>query len=160
MKNFQLYHYQKVLQKTIKKFLNTSYFKKPIPLSQSVVNYELKKFRFDRSEIKKLIDEDLISGLTEITFQSILRDLQKYCNQKYEIYFCGGGTKNNYLMDRFKELNIENLQFFKTSDLGIDPLDVEAMTFAWLAKKRLEKQKIKLKTKALEINKKYTYFRN
>ena len=45
-------------------------------------------------------------------------------------------------MDRFNELNIENLQFFKTSDLGIDPLDVEAMTFAWLAKKRLEKQKI------------------
>ena len=87
---------------------------------------------------------DLISGLTEITFQSILRDLKKFCNKKYEIYFCGGGTKNNYLMDRFNELHLENLQFFKTSDLGIDPLDVEAMTFAWLAKKRLEKQKIKL----------------
>jgi 1,6-anhydro-N-acetylmuramate kinase len=47
-------------------------------------------------------------------------------------------------MDRFSELNIENLQFFKTTNLGIDPLDVEAMTFAWLAKKRLEKQKIRL----------------
>ena len=35
-------------------------------------------------------------------------------------------------------------KLFKTSDLGIDPLDVEAMTFAWLAKKRLEKEKIKL----------------
>ncbi len=133
-----------VLENTIKKFLNTSYFKKPIPKSQSVENYDLRKLRFDPSEKKKLKDEDLISGLTEITFQSILRDLQKYCNQKYEVYFCGGGTKNNYLMDRFTELNIENLQFFKTSDLGIDPLDVEAMTFAWLAKKRLEKQKIKL----------------
>ena len=47
-------------------------------------------------------------------------------------------------MNRFKELNIENLKFFTTSDVGIDPLDVEAMTFAWLAKKRLEKQKIEL----------------
>jgi anhydro-N-acetylmuramic acid kinase len=133
-----------VLENTIKKFLNTSYFKKPIPKSQSVENYDLKKFRFDSSELKKLKDEDLISGLTEITFQSILRDLQKYCKKKYEIYFCGGGTKNNYLMDRFQELNLENMQFFKTSELGIDPLDVEAMTFAWLAKKRLEKQKIDL----------------
>ena len=133
-----------VLKNTIKKFLNTSYFKKPIPKSQSVENYDLKKFRFDPSEMKNLRDVDLISGLTEITFQTILRDLEKYCKKKYKIYFCGGGTKNNYLMDRFKELDLENLQFFKTSDLGIDPLDVEAMTFAWLAKKRLEKQKIKL----------------
>ena len=133
-----------VLKNTIKKFLNESYFKRPIPKSQTVENYDLRKFKFDPLEIKKLKDEDLISGLTEITFQSILRDLKKYCNKKYEIYFCGGGTKNNYLMDRFNELHIENLQFFKTSDLGIDPLDVEAMTFAWLAKKRLEKQKIKL----------------
>ena len=133
-----------VLKNTIKKFLNESYFKRPIPKSQTVENYDLRKFKFDPLEIKKLKDEDLISGLTEITFQSILRDLKRYCNQKYEIYFCGGGTKNNYLMDRFNELHIENLQFFKTSDLGIDPLDVEAMTFAWLAKKRLEKQKIKL----------------
>ena len=134
----------KVLENTIKKFLNTSYFKKPIPKSQSVENYDLKKFRFDRSEIKKLKDEDLISGLTEITFQAILRDLQKYCKKKYEIFFCGGGTNNDYLMDRFKELDLENLQFFETSDLGINPLDVEAMTFAWLAKKRIEKQKIEL----------------
>jgi 1,6-anhydro-N-acetylmuramate kinase len=47
-------------------------------------------------------------------------------------------------MNKFKELKLGNFKFFKTSDLGIDPLDVEAMTFAWLAKKRIEKQKIKL----------------
>ena len=133
-----------VLENTIKKFLSTSYFKKPIPKSQSVENYDLKKLSFNPSEIKELKDVDLISGLTEITFQSILRDLQKHCKKRYEIYFCGGGTENNYLMDKFKELNLENLQFFKTSDLGINPLDVEAMTFAWLAKKRVEKQKIDL----------------
>ena len=133
-----------VLKNSIKKFLNTSYFKKPIPKSQSVENYDLKKFKFDPSEKKKLKGVDLISGLTEITFLLILRDLEKYCKQKYEIYFCGGGTKNDYLMDKFKELKLKNLKFFKTSDLGIDPLDVEAMTFAWLAKKRIEKQKIKL----------------
>ncbi len=133
-----------VLKTSIKKFLNSSYFKKSIPKSQSVENYDLEKFRFDLLEKKKFKDVDLISGLTEITFQSILRDLQKYCTQDYEIYFCGGGTKNDYLMDKFKKLNLANLQFFKTSNLGIDPLDVEAMTFAWLAKKRLEKQKIKL----------------
>ena len=43
-----------VLENTIKKFLNTSYFKKPIPKSQTVENYDLRKFRFDPSEIKKL----------------------------------------------------------------------------------------------------------
>jgi 1,6-anhydro-N-acetylmuramate kinase len=47
-------------------------------------------------------------------------------------------------MNKFKELNLRNLKFFKTSDLGIDPLDVEAITFAWLAKKRIEKQTINL----------------
>ena len=133
-----------VLKTSIKKFLNTSYFKKQIPKSQSVENYDLKKFKFDLLEKKNLKDVDLISGLTEITFQSIIRDLQKHCKQKYEIYFCGGGTKNDYLMNKFKELKLGNFKFFKTSDLGIDPLDVEARTFAWLAKKRIEKQRIKL----------------
>lgn len=132
------------LKNSIKKFLNTSYFKKEIPKSQSVENYDLRKFKIEINEKKKLKDEDLISGLTEITFQAILKDLQKYCSGFYEVYFCGGGTKNDYLMSKFEDLKYENLKFFKTSDIGVDPLDVEAMTFAWLAKKRLEKQKIRL----------------
>ena len=81
--------------------------------SQTVENYDLRKFKFDPSEVK--VKEEVLISSNRNCISINLRDLQKYCNKKYEIFFCGGGTKNNYLMDRFKELNIENLQFFKTS---------------------------------------------
>ena len=47
-------------------------------------------------------------------------------------------------MKKFKDLNIPNLKFFVTVEIGLNPMDIEAMTFAWLAMQRLSKQKIYL----------------
>jgi anhydro-N-acetylmuramic acid kinase len=132
------------LTRTINTFLKKDYFNKDIPKSQSIENYNLKDIKINTQEKAFYKNEDLIAALTEITFQSILKDLKKYCKDNYEIYFCGGGTKNNFLMKKFKDLSIPNLKFFVTNEIGLNPMDIEAMTFAWLAMQRLSKQKIYL----------------
>ena len=45
------------LKNSIKKFLNTSYFKKEIPKSQSVENYDLRKFKFEITTLRKDIHQ-------------------------------------------------------------------------------------------------------
>jgi anhydro-N-acetylmuramic acid kinase len=84
--------------------------------------------------------------MTEITALSIARDLIKFCNmQKVEIYICGGGSKNEFLIERLKNHLSDNFKIKKINSLGIDPMLIEACTFAWLGKKRIEKKKINLR---------------
>jgi anhydro-N-acetylmuramic acid kinase len=53
---------------------------------------------------------------------------------------CGGGAKNTFLVERIKALmpNIE-IAIANNSD------QIEAMTFAWLAYKRVHNEKVNLK---------------
>jgi anhydro-N-acetylmuramic acid kinase len=56
------------------------------------------------------------------------------------VLLCGGGPKNTFLVERFKVLmpGIE-VAIAQNADM------IEAMTFAWLAYKRLHKEKVNLK---------------
>ena len=53
-----------------------------------------------------------------------------------EIYLCGGGALNNFLIERLKSL-MPNTQTQLTDVLGIATQHVEAAAFAWLAKQSL-----------------------
>ena len=84
--------------------------------------------------------------MTEITAKSIANDLKKFCNnEELEIYLCGGGSKNKFLISRIKKHINSNWKIMNTNKLGLDPMLVEACTFAWLGKMRLEKKRINLK---------------
>ena len=61
-----------------------------------------------------------------------------------EIYICGGGAHNSFLMKNLKA-NFETISVETTSNLGIEPDWVEAAAFAWMAKQTT--QGIKLETK-------------
>ena len=132
------------LEKIIEKVLSSDYFKETLPKSQSILNFNFKKI--SKSNLKKSSFADWTFAMTEITALSIARDLIKFCNmQKVEIYICGGGSKNEFLIERLKNDLSDNFIIKKINSLGIDPMLIEACTFAWLGKKRIEKKKINLR---------------
>jgi anhydro-N-acetylmuramic acid kinase len=76
--------------------------------------------------------EDIIATLTEITVEGIAEFVRRFGKQVEEIYLCGGGAKNLYIMSRLR-------QFFPQADvesteaLGYDPDYLEALLWAYLA---------------------------
>ena len=83
-----------------------------------------------------VIETGQIIRETSIT---ITDDIMKYAYKFSEVIICGGGTKNTTLIKIIKQI-LTNFKITTTSDYGLSPDCIEAVTFAWLAKKRLENQ--------------------
>jgi anhydro-N-acetylmuramic acid kinase len=88
--------------------------------------------------------EDIQATLLHLTAQSALEALVRHAPQTQKLIVCGGGAKNNALMNLLK---VKAQYFFKepleitTSDTaGIDPQLVEGLAFAWLAWAHKEKR--------------------
>jgi len=82
--------------------------------------------------------QDVQRTLVELTAQSISNEVLKFNTDV--VLLCGGGAKNSFLVDRIKALmpNIE-IAIAQNAD------EIEAMTFAWLAYKRIHNEKVNLK---------------
>jgi anhydro-N-acetylmuramic acid kinase len=88
--------------------------------------------------------EDVQATLLHLTAHSALEALARHSPQTQKLIICGGGARNNALMNLFK---VMSQHFFKqpleikTSDsAGIDPQLVEGLAFAWLAWAHKEKR--------------------
>ncbi|MEE9327350.1 MAG: anhydro-N-acetylmuramic acid kinase [Cocleimonas sp.] len=77
--------------------------------------------------------EDIQATLTEITALSISDNIKQYS----ELYVCGGGLRNKFLMERISH-HLPETSISSTKTLGIDPDWMEAIAFAWLAKRTFE----------------------
>ncbi len=80
---------------------------------------------------------DIQSTLCDVTAISIINAINQYAGDTDEIFICGGGVHNKELMRRLRTLT--PIPIASTETLGMDPDWVEAITFAWLAKRRLDK---------------------
>jgi len=85
-----------------------------------------------------ILAEDVQRTLVELTALSISNEVLKF-NTDVTL-LCGGGAKNCFLVERIKALmpNVE-VAIAQNAD------EIEAMTFAWLAYKRMHKEKVNLK---------------
>ena len=132
------------LTKTIDFLIKKPFFNLETPKSDSTENYDFSKLFIKDSNISKF---DWISAMTEITALTLVNSLIKNCSsKKLNIYICGGGSKNSYLIKRIKTKLPRDWSIGNTKALGIDPMFVETSTFGWLAKQRLENKKIDLKS--------------
>jgi len=75
--------------------------------------------------------EDVQATLLAFTVETIKSSLQKV-TEAQQIFVCGGGANNNYLMNCLAEA-LPEYEVSTTSRLGIDPDWVEATAFAWMA---------------------------
>jgi anhydro-N-acetylmuramic acid kinase len=122
----------------LKKLLNDPFFKKRPPKSTGREYFNLEWLRtFSLSEIPPA---DVQRTLLEFTAQSIVNAIKNFTPvKKGEIIICGGGTHNLFLIERIAALTAD-FSVLSSADLGIGPDWVEAMAFAWLAKRTLNKK--------------------
>ena len=105
-----------ILEQSLENFLNNNSNKKK---SFDVTD-------FDISFIRGLSLSDVAATLTEFTAQ-ILSKYLLYNN----IYLCGGGRKNQFLIDRIRMVSKKNIKLI--DELDIDGDFVESQAFAYLA---------------------------
>ena len=83
---------------------------------------------------------DIQATLLEVTAISISQGIKLAATSTRldidEIFVCGGGSKNPYLMKRLAQL-MDAATVAKTDVLGVDADWVEAIAFAWLARQTL-----------------------
>jgi len=92
-----------------------------------------------RSSVCSLVmEQDVQRTLVELTALSISNEVLK--SNTDVVLLCGGGAKNSFLVERIKALmpNVE-VAIAQNAD------EIEAMTFAWLAYKRVHKEVVNLK---------------
>jgi len=82
--------------------------------------------------------EDIQRTLLELTAVSISNEVLKF--NRDIVLLCGGGAKNRFLAERIKSL-MPNVEVAIAGNADM----IEAMTFSWLAYKRLHKEEVNLK---------------
>ena len=83
---------------------------------------------------------DVQATLLELTVQTIRSEIGKLL-QSGEVIVCGGGARNTALMKRLQE-TLPNFTLHTSTDYGIHADCVEAVAFAWMAKKTLQRETV------------------
>jgi len=111
------------LQLLIKNF----YKKENNVLKKTIQSFDTKHFDF--SFVQNLTLEDGAATLTEFTSQIIIDAIKEKNLDKFKIILCGGGRKNNFLVEKLKKkFSLELID-----DRGVDGDFVESQAFAYLA---------------------------
>jgi len=120
--------------------LNDTYFKKLPPKSTGREYFNDTWFANHLPIFNSIKDEDIQRTLLELTAKTISNDVKN--SDAGLLIVCGGGAKNSFLMQRISELC--KIKVMSSDKFGISSEFMEAMAFAWLAYKRVHKQKVKL----------------
>ena len=75
---------------------------------------------------------DVLATLLEFTAQTIAQGIKRWGHSDGELFLCGGGAHNIYLVERIQH-HLPELKIGRTDDLGIPTDIVEASAFAWIA---------------------------
>jgi anhydro-N-acetylmuramic acid kinase len=88
-------------------------------------------------DINALKTEDVQATLCELTASTIADAIQASNTAVQRVLVCGGGVHNSCCMQRLQQ-HLRDVAVESTANYGIHPDWVEAMAFAWLAKRNLE----------------------
>lgn len=113
--------------------LNDPYFKRQSPKS---VDRNYFNLAWLQQHKPKGTPEDIQATLTELTVISIANAVRDTSNESCEIFICGGGIHNTFLLQRLQQ-QLPNHPIKSTESIGLHPNQVEAATFAWLARQTL-----------------------
>jgi anhydro-N-acetylmuramic acid kinase len=123
----------KINQELLALLLSDPYFTKNPPKSTGREYFNLTWLEQYLNKLAiNLTPADIQTTLCELTAKSIADAIYALCPTGCDIYICGGGLKNNYLLTRLK-INCTSCNLQATEDLGVPAQWLEAMLMAWLA---------------------------
>lgn len=129
----------KLLESLVKAAMQDAYFHQPAPKStgREKFNPAWLAALLAKTGLEKAAKEDILRSLVEITTLSVSNEVEKLDpTATAEVYICGGGWQNDFLISRLEKL-LAPRKMASTASLGLDPQLVEASAFAWLAKQNL-----------------------
>lgn len=130
----------KIQDKLLNQLIADDYFALAPPKSTGRELFNLAWLKNHLATLPQNTDAQWIgSTLTELTAVSVSNAIKDHFPQCEELFVCGGGAHNDYLLCRLQQ-HMASCQIQTTAKLGIDPDWVEAMAFAWLAKQTLTHQ--------------------
>ena len=121
----------KLIKTLLDAFFEDSYFEKTAPKSTGRDYFN--EAWLNKHLQKSYAAQDIQRTLLELTASSIAKAIDSNIS---EIYLCGGGALNIFLVERLKTL-MPKTHIQLTDVLGIPTQYVEAAAFAWLAKQTL-----------------------
>jgi anhydro-N-acetylmuramic acid kinase len=128
-----------VLPKLLQAFLSEAYFQSAPPKStgRDLFNMAWLTSRLDADDRP----EDVQATLLALTAQTIVDHIAHHSPNAQRILVCGGGAQNGALMNemanRFVRGTVE-----RTDAHGVPAQQVEALAFAWFAKRAIERQPV------------------
>lgn len=75
---------------------------------------------------------DVLRTLTAFTVETAAADIRRTAPESRRLYVCGGGVRNPVIMAELA-CRLRHAEIQSTAALGLDPQQVEAAAFAWLA---------------------------
>lgn len=135
-----------IIEPLLSRLLAHPFFALPYPKSTGREDFNL---AWLDSELEKLGHDfpnlayspaDVQATLTELTAVSVADAIRAVANeQNGELFVCGGGAFNHYLLSRL-QANLPNWDVQTTEAIGLSPVWVEAVAFAWLAQQTILNQ--------------------
>lgn len=117
-----------VNKESLKLLLKNFYTKERTLTKGPIQSFDTKYFDF--SFVKHLSLEDGAATLTEFTSQIIISAIEEKSLDKKKVILCGGGRKNNFLIEKLKE---KKIPLKLIDEYGVDGDFVESQAFAYLA---------------------------
>lgn len=131
-----------IIAPLLNQLLKHSFFTKPYPKSTGREEFnltwldeELAKFNISQSNYDNADVQATLADLTAISVADALLQIAP----SGELYVCGGGALNNHLMARLAH-HLPSWQIKSSGALGIPPMLVESLAFAWLAQQTMLSQ--------------------
>lgn len=131
----------KIDQALLSRLLKDPYFSQKPPKSTGP---EYFNFNWVGNTTRSVDTQRTLLELTAQTIANSARDL--VVTSKSEMLLCGGGAHNIFLVNRIRNLLGEKFSVSLTDEKNIPSHWLEAMLFAWLAKLRLENDRLDLRS--------------
>ncbi|MEW8690636.1 MAG: anhydro-N-acetylmuramic acid kinase [Candidatus Thiodiazotropha endolucinida] len=119
----------------LNELLSDPYFQQPPPKSTGREYFTL-DWLLEKLTPHPLSAEDVQATLVELSAATIAQAILDEGYDESEVLVCGGGAHNLYLLERLGN-RLPSAEIQPTSAYGVDPDWIEAITFAWLAKRTL-----------------------
>lgn len=113
------------------------WFRRPPPKSTGREHFDLGWLeRWGNERLYAIAPADVQATLAELTASTLCEAIRKHAPDTTRVLICGGGMRNTDLIERIARL-LPAAAIESTAMHGIDPGRVEALAFAWLARRRL-----------------------